>query len=71
MTTQSFMSSTVFQVQSRSVQSYAGLAELVGPGEGEVVHIWISDGRVLALRVYSILPGSESKTKERAVIVCY
>lgn len=36
---------------SRSVQSYAGFAELVGLAGGIAAHISISDGRVLARRV--------------------
>jgi len=47
---------TVFQVLP--VYSYAALAGLVGLAGGEAAHIVISDGRVLGLNVYSILPGS-------------
>lgn len=43
--------------------NYAGLAELVGLEGGEVAHISISEGRVLALRVYSTLPGSKIRGK--------
>lgn len=51
-------------VSSRSVQTYAGLMELAVLAGGEVAHIAISDGRVLGLKVYSILPGSKSKKKK-------
>lgn len=43
--------------------SYAGLAGLVGLARTEAAHIVIFDGRVLALKVYSTLPGSKSKKK--------
>lgn len=53
----------VRRVSHHSVQSYAGLAELVGAAGGEAGHIAISDGRVLGLSWYSTFPGSESEKK--------
>lgn len=49
---------SVHGVSGHSVQSYAGLAGLVGLAGGEAAHIVISDGRLLAFKVYSTLPGS-------------
>lgn len=46
-------------------KGHTGLVLLVGPAGGEEEHIWISDGRVLARRVYSTFPGSESQEVER------
>lgn len=43
---------------------YAGLAGLAVLAGGEAAHIAISDGRVLALKLYSTLPGSKSKKKK-------
>ena len=42
------------------MQSHAVLVGLVG----EAAHIVISDGRLLALRLYSTLPGSTRKKKK-------
>lgn len=50
---------------STHVQDYAGLVELAG---GEKAHISISDGSVLGLKLYSILPGS--KNRKEMTISC-
>lgn len=51
-------------LSSRSVKNHEDLVALVGPEGGEVAHIWISDGRFLARKVYSTFPGSESRSEE-------
>lgn len=47
------------------VQDYAELVELAG---GEEAHISISDGSVLALKLYSILPGSKNRKRNNNIL---
>lgn len=50
---------------SMHVQDYAGEVELAG---SEEAHISISDGSVLGLKLYSILPGSKNRKRNDNIL---